>query len=180
MLPRGVADDGLGRRIYLAVLAITAVVDADVDASVIDARAVLLGVLAQWLHVVALYVATPLEGSQIGSVLLVLATGLVGGLVAGDLAGPPAARSGIHGLTAGLVGGVGTGVVFWWATVTPGAPRGAFWSLAYLVATAPIPAVRTHGDLVVAALAVGLALAIASLAWIAGVRAPDRAQSMLE
>lgn len=155
-------------------------VDGDVDVTALDGRAVLLGVLAQWLHVAALYVATPLEGSQAGSILLVLATGLVGGLVAGERAGPPTARSGIHGLAAGLVGGVGTAVVFWWATVTPGAPRGAFWSLAYLVATAPIPAVRTHGDLVVATLAVGLALAITCLGWVAGVRAPDRAQSMLE
>lgn len=152
-------------------------IDEDVT---LDVRAVALGVLAQWLHVLGLYVATPLEGSQVGSVLLVLATGLVGGLVAGDRAGPPPVKSGRHGLAAGLVGGLGTASVFWWVMVTPGAPRGAFWSLAYLVATAPVSAVRTHGDVVVALLAAALALAITGIAWFAGQRAPNRAQSVLE
>lgn len=145
----------------------------------LDLRAVAVGVVAQWLHILGLFVATPLEGSVVGSVFLVLATGLVGGLVAGDRVGPPARYSGRHGLVAGLIGGVSTGALFWWLMTEPGAPRGAFWSLASLVATAPVPWTRTHGEAVVAGLAVGLALAIAGLAWVAGRRAPTRAKSVL-
>lgn len=146
----------------------------------LDVRAVALGVAAQWLHIVVLYVATPLEGAVAGSLFLLLATGLVGGLVAGDRAGPPVRRSARHGLVAGAVGGAGTSAVFWWTMATPGASRGAFRSLAYLVATGPIPGVRSHGELVVALSAVLLGLGIASMAWVAGRRAPDRAQSFLE
>lgn len=145
----------------------------------LNLSAVGAGVAAQWLHVVALYLATPLEGAQFGSLLLVLATGVVGGLIAGDRAGPPAGRSGRHGLAAGLVGGAGTAGVFWWAMATPGAPRGAFWSLAYLVATAPIPGKATDGELVVACLTLALGASIAAVAWVAGRRAPDRAESVI-
>lgn len=145
-----------------------------------NSRAIALGVVAQWLHVVALYAATPLEGALLGSCLLVLSTGLVGGLVAGDRAGPPAVRSGRHGLVAGVVGGAAAATVFWWTTATPGAPRGAFWSLAKLVATAPIPGLGSHGDLVVALLAIVLGSGVALLAWLAGRRAPSRASTFLE
>lgn len=146
----------------------------------LDTRAIALGVLAQWLHVVGLYVATPLEDAQVGSLFLVLATGLVGGVVAGDRAGPPTTRSARHGLLAGLFGGTGTAAFFWWLLATPGAPRGAFWSLGTLVATSQLPGIRTHGEVVVGLLAVCLATSIAVLAWIAGRRAPNRAESVLE
>jgi hypothetical protein len=152
----------------------------DDDGVGLDTRAIALGVVAQWLHAVGLYFATPLEGAQVGSLVLVLATGLVGGVVAGDRAGPPVSRSGRHGLLAGLFGGGGTAALFWWALATPGAPRGAFYSLGYLVATTPIPGVSTHGDLVVALLAVALGAGISVLAWMAGRRAPDRADSLLQ
>lgn len=169
-----------GVPLFFALVSPLLVSSASDGRPVLDAGAVAVGVAAQWLHVAGLYVATPLEGARVGSLVLVLATGLVGGVVAGDRAGPPTARSGRHGLAAGLLGGTGTAGFFWLLLATPGAPRGAFRSLAFLVATSQIPGIRTRGNLVVGLLAVLLAATLAALGWVAGRRAPDRAESIVE
>lgn len=120
----------------------------------VEARPVLAGACAELVYLVGL-VVTPLAAAHVGSLVLVLATGPVGGNVAGWLVDRPE-RATATGFGAGVLGGGAFAGLFWYMMLTPGAARGAFRALAYLLATA-VPSsafVAAHGRELVAGAAV--------------------------
>lgn len=123
-----------------------------------------------------LLVVPGLESVRVAGVFLVLASGLVAGASASLAADQGPEAGAWHGLLAGSVaGGLAAGLVAYTFS-TPGAARGVFYGLNYLVATSAgtFPVVASHGVLVVAVGAgIGWGL-IAALGLYAGHRAPLR------
>lgn len=141
-----------------------------------DPRAVVHGAVAGGVYLLVLLVVPGLERVRVAGVLLVLASGLVAGASAGIAADDGPWVGAWHGLLAGSLAGAITAGLVTYTFTTPGAARGVFYGLNYLVATAAgtFPAIASHGVLVVAVgTGVGWAL-IAALGLYAGHRAPLR------
>lgn len=141
-----------------------------------DPRAVAHGGAAGYVYLLVLVFVPGLERVRFAGVLLVLASGLVSGAVAGIAADDGPRAGAWHGLLAGSLAGAAAAALVAYTFTTPGAARGVFYGLNYLVATsaATFPVVASHGVLVVA---VGTGLGwglIAALGLYAGHRAPQR------
>lgn len=117
-----------------------------------------------------------------GSVLLLGATGFVGGGVAGALSSGSWRDSARHGLLAGSVGGGYFAALFWYLMMSLDTPMGAFWSLAYIIATHPLPGAfgTTYGALVVLTLAALGALVIAVEGYVAGGATGGRSEPTIQ
>lgn len=152
--------------------------DSDADRSV-EPWPVVAGAVAQWAYVLALLLVEPLAETGVAGVILVAATGVVGGAVAGDLAGGSAPRCARHGLAAGVVGGATVAVVGGGLMAVPGAPQGAFEAVSRLVATHSPPGIGSDATPVASAVAAGLGVVVAGAAAAAGWRAPARPASPL-
>ena len=144
-----------------------------------DWRAVGVGTLWGLGHLAVLSVP-PFASLRWSAVPLVLATGLLAGAATGRIV-DHVEGGGRHGLLSGGVTGGCFAVAFWVVLSSPGIDAGVFSALNYLLATnaAHFPVIATHGEYVVAALAVLGGFGIAVLGEYAGRRAPERGDDFL-
>ena len=136
-----------------------------------DWKAIAVGGGVEIVYLTALAGLGPVAREAVwGSVLLLGVTGFIGGGVAGTLTAGTWRESARHGLLAGAVGGGYFAGLFWYLMMVLDAPVGAFWSLAYIIATNPLPAAfgATYGTLVVLTLAALGGLVIAAEGYLAG------------
>lgn len=148
--------------------------------AMVDIRAIAVGVL--WGLAYLAVLAVPLFAAiRWMAVPLVLATGLIAGAAAGRSVGGDPDRAAWYGFASAGIVGLAFAWGFYAMLAAVRAPPGIFYSLNYLLATnaGRFPLIATHGEWVVAGVAVAGGGLIALIGLFAGQRAPGRSDEFL-